>query len=117
VSKEILETSREYVRNSILPGLTASISHFHAVEDMKTRLSQAGFIEIKEIDKWNLEGGKSYYFTRNESTIVAFHVGKQCSNETPVDLFKVIGCHTDSPCIKLAPFNKNEKQSFQQLNI
>ena len=33
-------------------------------------------------------------------------------------MFKVIGCHTDSPVIKLAPITKAEdKYGFQQLNV
>ena len=56
-------------------------------------------------DKWNLEGGKSYYFSRNNSTLVAFIVGAQATN-TGVSLFKIVGCHTDSPVLKLAPVSK-----------
>lgn len=35
-----------------------------------------------------------------------------------IDLFKVVGCHTDSPVLKLAPIAKiDNKFSFQQLNM
>jgi len=67
-------------------------------------LASNGFQEIKEVDKWNLEAGKSYYFTRNQSTIVAFTLGNKV--QQGVDLFKIVGCHTDSPVIKLAPHSK-----------
>jgi aspartyl aminopeptidase len=83
---------------------------------MKTQLKQANFTEIREVDKWMLEPGKSYYFTRNASTIVAFHVGSKCADG--VNLFKMIGCHTDSPVIKLAPCNKlANKCGYQQMNV
>jgi len=71
---------------------------------MKDLLAGNSFEEIKEIDAWKLEGGKGYYFTRNNSTIVAFVTGNKCSEG--VSVYKIIGCHTDSPCIKLAPSNK-----------
>ena len=33
-------------------------------------------------------------------------------------MFKIVGCHTDSPVLKLAPHTKlNNKVGFQQLNI
>ena len=51
----------------------------------------------------------AYYYTRNVSTIVAFVVGKQCKPDGP-SVFKIVGCHTDSPCIKLAPHNKVENK-------
>lgn len=76
---------------------------------MKSELTAAGFTEIREVDKWTLEAGKSYHFTRNGTTIVAFTVGKEVQ-ANGVDLFKVIGCHTDSPCLKTAPITKVDNQ-------
>jgi aspartyl aminopeptidase len=51
-----------------------------------------------------LAAGKSYFFTRNQATIVAFSVGNKCNEG--IDLFKIVGCHTDSPCLRLAPISK-----------
>jgi aspartyl aminopeptidase len=42
---------------------------------MKDQLKSNGFNEIKEIEKWDLVPGQSYYYTRNQSTIVAFTLG------------------------------------------
>jgi aspartyl aminopeptidase len=60
-------------------------------------------------DKWNLEAGKAYYYTRNVSSIVAFVIGNQCKQTGP-SVFKIVGCHTDSPVLKLAPHNKVENK-------
>ena len=111
VSKQLLDEGREYSER-ILKGLSAGVSHFHAVKYMKDELKNNGFIEIKEVDKWDmLAPGKSYYYTRNQSTIVAFTLGSKCTQG--VDVFKVIGCHTDSPVIKLAPHSKiNNKLGY-----
>lgn len=64
VSNLLLTEGREYSKR-ILKGLTAGVSHFHAVQYIKDELAGAGFNEIKEIDKWSLKPGQSYYFTRN----------------------------------------------------
>ena len=64
-------------------------------------------------DKWALEAGKGYFFTRNGSTIIAFTVGKNVTAENGLDIFKVAGCHTDSPVLKTAPHTKvNDKYGF-----
>lgn len=75
---------------------------------MKDRLASNGFTEVKEQDAWKLVGGQSYFFTRNQSSICAFTLGKKVNDG--VDLFKIIGCHTDSPVIKLAPNAKIENK-------
>lgn len=56
----------------------------------------------------DLEPGQGYHFTRNGSSIVAFTVGKECANG--VNLYKIIGAHTDSPCLKTAPITKVDNQ-------
>ena len=112
----MLEESRAYARK-IVDGLNASIDHFHAVNYCKSQLKDAGFVELKEIDAWpKIEGGKGYYFTRNGSTICAFLAGSQVGKEV-VSSFKIIGCHTDSPCLKLAPISKVDKYGYRQLNV
>lgn len=115
LSKTLLEEGRLYSER-ILKGLRAGTSHFHAVKYFKDELANGGFTEIKEADKWNLQAGGNYFFTRNHSTVVAFTVGKQVKEA--IDLFKVVGCHTDSPVLKLAPLAKlDNKNGFQQLNM
>ena len=66
-------------------------------------------------DHWNLESGKSYYFTRNNSTLVAFIVGAKAQDGP--SLFKILGCHTDSPVLKLAPVSKLTRSGFNQLGV
>ena len=68
-------------------------------------------------DQWKLEAGKGYYFTRNNSTLVAFNIGHKAASEG-VSMFKIVGCHTDSPVLKLSPVSKlNDRAGFQQLGV
>jgi aspartyl aminopeptidase len=112
-----LKQGQEYARK-ILAGLNASPSHFHAVNYCKAQLKEAGFTEIKETEKWKLEAGQSYYFTRNGSTLCAFINGTQCGGEAKaLDRFKIIGCHTDSPVLKIAPYSKLQVHGYNQINV
>ena len=115
LTEALLTESREYAKK-ILVGLNASPSHFHAVNYCKSILEREGFNLIKETEQWALEAGKGYYFTRNGSTICAFLAGGKCGTE-PVHHFKIVGCHTDSPVLKIAPKSKIEKHGFNQVNV
>ena len=54
--------------------------------------------------------------TRNQSCVIAFTLGTKTAEG--IDFFKAIGCHTDSPVIKLAPHSKvDNKLGYQQFNI
>eukprot|EP00009_Paramoeba_aestuarina_P009405 CAMPEP_0201521466 /NCGR_PEP_ID=MMETSP0161_2-20130828/14438_1 /ASSEMBLY_ACC=CAM_ASM_000251 /TAXON_ID=180227 /ORGANISM="Neoparamoeba aestuarina, Strain SoJaBio B1-5/56/2" /LENGTH=461 /DNA_ID=CAMNT_0047920107 /DNA_START=45 /DNA_END=1430 /DNA_ORIENTATION=- len=80
----------------------ASPSPFHAVLAAKQLLETHGFKHLSEKNSWQglLQQGGKYFFTRNMSTIVAFAVGNKYA---PGNGFRIIGAHTDSPCLKLKP--------------
>ena len=48
ISHNLLTEGREYSER-ILKGLTAGVSHFHAVQYIKDELKANGFIEIREV--------------------------------------------------------------------
>jgi len=81
----------------LLGFLDASVTPFHATQNMSAMFSNAGFIKLNEIDKWELEDGKKYFLTRNDSSIIAFTYPKQEKN------YVMLGAHTDSPNLKLKP--------------
>ncbi len=69
-------------------------------------------IKMVNSDQWKLEAGKGYFFTRNNSTLVAFNIGHKAASEG-VSMFKIVGCHTDSPVLKLSPVSKlNDRAGF-----
>ena len=100
-----------------LPGLNESVTQFHAVNYSKLLLQNAGFKELKERDDWKIKEGESYYLTRNNSTIVAFRVASS-DKQNKDSLFKIIGCHTDSPVLKVAPVSAlRDRHGFNQINV
>ncbi len=72
-----------------------SPSPFHVVENFENRLSGAGFERLEEQAEWNIETGKSYYVTRNASSLIAFRVPEE------VHHFQIVAAHTDSPAFKV----------------
>ena len=81
---------------NLLRFLTDSPSPFHAVEQAAMRLTDAGFTALRECDPWQLEKGKGYFVTRNNSSIIAFAIP-----ESPAPALMLTASHTDSPTYKL----------------
>ncbi|KAL9247507.1 hypothetical protein vseg_020933 [Gypsophila vaccaria] len=102
------------VASDLINFLNVSPTAFHAVDESKRRLKEAGFESISERDDWNLKAGKKYFFTRNYSTIVAFAVGQKY---VAGNGFYIIGAHTDSPCLKLKPVSKVSKGGYLEVGV
>lgn len=73
---------------------------FHACSAIAAQLEAAGFRRLDEAQSWSLETGDKCYVTRNDSSIVAFVVGKQPLEEVGL---RGLGAHTDSPALKIKP--------------
>lgn len=52
-------------------------SFFYVIAEAKRQLIAAGFHLLKENEKWDLQPGGRYFFTRNMSSLVAFAIGKK----------------------------------------
>ncbi|MBV1914068.1 MAG: M18 family aminopeptidase [Pseudomonadales bacterium] len=98
----------------LLEFLRASPTPFHAVAEMVDRLKQAGFVQLYEGDSWQLQAKQGYLVTRNDSSIIAFTTGE----ESPVEQgIRMVGAHTDSPCLKVKPKPELHKKGYFQLGV
>lgn len=89
-----------------------SPSCFHVIDNVKKTLEQAGFEELCENKKWNIEAGKQYFVTRNLSSIIAFKVPTKDFKS-----FHIIASHSDSPTFKIKDNpEQSVKGKYVQLN-
>ncbi|AWZ47782.1 M18 family aminopeptidase [Clostridiaceae bacterium 14S0207] len=93
--------------------LNESPSAFHAVKNVKNILNNAGFKELKEEEKWNLEKGRKYYMTKNNTALISFIVG---TGEIEEEGFRLVGAHTDSPTFKIKPEPEMFVENYVRLN-
>ncbi|PCJ17021.1 MAG: M18 family aminopeptidase [Gammaproteobacteria bacterium] len=94
--------------------LDASPSPFHGVFSLIERLNQAGFVALDEAESWDLHTGGQYYVIRNHSSIVAFRLGQGNVVEHG---FRMVGAHTDSPCLKVKPVPEINRHSYFQVGV
>ncbi len=80
-----------------------SPSCFHAIATIRKELLDNGFIELSEGKKWALEAGKSYFVTRNQSSVIAFKIPT-----ADFTSFHIVASHSDSPTYKLKENNEVE---------
>ena len=76
--------------------LDASPSVYHAAANVAAMLEAAGYRRLSEGDKWALEKGGKYYFTRGGSAVMAFKVPE----EDPQG-FLMTASHCDRPTFKV----------------
>ncbi|MFO7528430.1 MAG: M18 family aminopeptidase [Marinobacter sp.] len=94
--------------------LNRSPTPWHAVSTMKSRLDAAGFEQLDERDDWSLDRNRGYYVIRNGSSIVAFRTG---SKDVSASGIRMIGAHTDSPCLKVKPNPELRRKGYFQLGV
>lgn len=87
---------------------------FHATASMAAILQQAGYSRLDERDSWQLEAQGKYFVTRNDSSIIAFSLGK---NDPAEQGLRLIGAHTDSPCLKVKPNPEVNSRGYWQLGV
>lgn len=86
---------------------------FHAIAYMKQELEKEGYIELYEQDEWQVQTSGKYFVIRNQSSIIAFQIGKDMNDYS----FHICASHSDSPRFKIKENAQIEiKGKYTQLN-
>ncbi len=81
---------------------------------MAERLQQAGFQQLDEAAAWVLQPGCGYFVTRNQSSLIAFRLAGSTSLASG---WRMVGTHTDSPCLKIKPQPELVRHGYMQLGV
>ena len=104
------------VAEGFIQFLNKTPTQFHVVRECVQKLQAAGFVRISEKESWEnvIKPSGRYFFTRNETSLFAFSVGK---NYTQGNGFSIVAAHTDSPSLKLKPISKQENKGHMMLGV
>lgn len=84
------------INNELISFLDNSPVSFFAVKNMCEALNKEGYTRLYEGQAWELEAGKGYYVTRNDSAVIAFRIPKKDYTG-----FQMMASHCDSPVFKI----------------
>ncbi|MGS2717069.1 M18 family aminopeptidase [Eionea flava] len=107
-------SGQDKFNQGLLDFIDASPTPFHATQTMALQLLAAGFTELLEGEEWSLVAGKKYFVTRNHSSIIAFTYAPDAFVNEGI---RMMGAHTDSPCLRVKPNPEMHKQGYFQLGV
>jgi aspartyl aminopeptidase len=102
------------INQGLLDFIRTSPTPFHAVTGLSETLRAEGFVPLDETENWTLQPGGRYLVTRNDSSLIAFRLGSRAPEEAG---FRLVGAHTDSPCLHVKPLPVRCAGSYVQLAV
>ncbi len=106
--------TQENFNHELLRFLHLSPTPFHCVQYLVNQLEEQGYMLLSEEDNWQLKPGGRYMTTRNDSSVAAFVCGETDPDEARI---RLVGAHTDSPCLRLKPEPDLNRHGARQLGI
>ena len=97
----------------LLTFLDRSPSRYHAVENLRLELEEAGYARLEEGRAWTLAPGGRYYVVRNGSALAAFRVPRRDGAG-----FMISASHSDSPTFRVKEHAELEgPDGYLRLNV
>lgn len=106
--------SQETFNKELCEFIAKATSPFHAVAEISRRLEANGFTRLREDAVGNLTAAGRYYITRNDSSIIALIHGTESG---PAEGVRMVGAHTDSPCLMVKPNPEKLRNACYQLGV
>lgn len=93
-----MEMHKQYAQD-LMSFIDKSPSVYHVIKNAAEKLEKAGFTRLNLHDAFHLQPAGRYFVTVNSSALIAW----QMSTGKKARGFKLIGSHSDSPCLRVKP--------------
>ena len=107
-----MNIKKQYAQN-LLDFLNNAPTAYQSNDELVKMLEAAGAIELKEGDAWNLEKGKTYYFTKEGTQCAAFRIGAE-PKETG---FRIGAAHQDAPGFRIKTMPAKVDHGIERLTL
>ena len=87
---------------------------FNVIDQIKVVLDNNGYKKLDEQGSFVLNLGEKYYVTRNDSSLIAFNIGKELDENYA---FNIVASHSDSPCFKLKPICDYKTDIYNKVSV
>lgn len=102
------------LQEKLINFINESPTAFNATSNLKEKFLKHSFIELKEENKFTLEKGKKYFLTRNDSSLIAFTIGKNIQDNYK---YNIVASHLDSPSFKIKPQANHKVDIYNKINV
>ena len=109
-----INLGKNEINEKLFSLLREGVSPFHVVNHLEKELKEANFTELNMNSAWKLEKGKNYYINHHDSTLLAFHVGKEYGENST---FHMAAAHTDFPCLYIKPSPEINACGYAEINV
>ena len=81
---------------------------------MADRFRRQGFHQLDEREPWSSATGQSSFVIREDGALIAFAIG---STDYAQKGFRMLGAHSDSPCLQIKPLPDISAHGYRQLGV
>ncbi len=104
----------ESLLDELLQFIGGSPTPWHAVDNARRLLTEAGFQHLRETEHWPPGDCRAGFVTRDDGALIAFRMGRRSLLEGGI---RLAGVHTDSPCLRIRPQATRGNQGYGQFNV
>ena len=107
-----METKKQYAQN-LLDFLNNAPTAFQSNDELAKMLDQAGAIQLDEGNAWDIEKGKSYYFTKEGTQCAAFRI---CGDPRETG-FRIAAAHQDMPGFRIKTVSSKIDLGIERMTL
>ena len=107
-----METKKQYAQN-LLDFLNNAPTAFQSNDELAKMLDNAGAIQLDESEAWEIEKGKSYYFTKEGTQCAAFRI---CGDPRETG-FRIGAAHQDMPGFRIKTVSSKIDLGIERMTL